>query len=73
MAYETGRFVPQSCSKAAQWVADAAASGNTAAQYNLASRYFYGDGVQADAQQAMKWLQKATRQGSPSASPIESR
>ena len=59
MLYETGRYVPQSCSKAADWVARSANWGNAAAQYNLGLRYRDGDGLPANQDDAKKWLQKA--------------
>ena len=62
MAYETGRSVPQSCKKAAEWVERSAQGGNAAAQYNLALRYKIGDGVRADDEEAEKWLRKAADQ-----------
>jgi len=63
MAYETGHFVPQSCTKAAQWVTAAASQGNAAAQYNLALRLLNGDGVRTDLEEASKWLDKAAAHG----------
>jgi hypothetical protein len=67
MAYETGRHVPQSCAKAANWVRIAAADDDAAAEYNLALRYLYGDGIPASPQQAAKWLQHAAARGYPKA------
>jgi len=62
MLYETGRYVPQSCAKAADWVARSATWGNAAAQYNLGLRYRDGDGLPADEDQAEKWLRKSADQ-----------
>jgi hypothetical protein len=62
MVYETGQFVPQSCTKAAAWVTSSANAGNAAAQYNLGLRYRNGDGVPADEDEAEKWLRKAANQ-----------
>ena len=59
MLYELGRGFPQSCRKAAEWVAKAAQNGNAAAEYNLGLRYRDGDGVDANIQQAENWLRKA--------------
>jgi hypothetical protein len=59
MAYETGRGVPQSCTKAAEWVIRAAEGGNAAAEFNLGLRYRDGDGVDPDPEQANKWLRRA--------------
>ena len=59
MLYETGRFVPQSCTKAAEWVTLSANWGNAAAQYNLGLRYRDGDGVVPNQDEAKEWLQKA--------------
>jgi Sel1 repeat len=59
MLYETGRFVPQSCPKAAEWVMRSANWGNAAAQYNLGLRYRDGDGVTANQDEAKEWLQRA--------------
>lgn len=59
MVYETGRFVPQSCTKAAAWVRMSANWGNGAAQYNLGLRYRDGDGLPANQDEAEKWLRKA--------------
>jgi hypothetical protein len=60
MAYETGYFVRQSCSKAAHWVKVAAESGNPAAAYNLGLRYRTGDGLQVDGVAAEHWLHMAS-------------
>lgn len=62
MLYETGRYVPQSCAKAAEWVTKSATWGNAAAQYNLGLRYRDGDGVPATEPEAEKWLRKAADQ-----------
>jgi TPR repeat protein len=62
MLYETGRYLPQSCTKAADWVTRSANWGNAAAQYNLGLRYRDGDGVPANAAEADKWLRKAAEQ-----------
>jgi uncharacterized protein len=62
MLYETGRYLPQSCTKAADWVAKAAHWGNPAAQYNLGLRYLDGDGLPHDEDKAEKWLRKAADQ-----------
>ena len=59
MLYETGRHVPQSCTKAADWVLRSANWGNAAAQYNLGLRYRDGDGVPANEDEAKKWLRKS--------------
>jgi hypothetical protein len=65
MAYEAGRFVPQSCAKATAWVTTSAKAGDTAARYNLGLRYWYGDGVAANRRQAKKWLRLAAARGYP--------
>ena len=65
MAYEMGHYVHPSCTKAAEWIAFAAMSGNAAAQYNLALRYFQGDGVPQDPQEGKKWLRTAAAHGYP--------
>jgi hypothetical protein len=62
MVYETGRYVPQSCTKAAEWVTRSANEGNAAAQYNLGLRYRDGDGVPSNEAEAEKWLRKAANQ-----------
>jgi len=62
MVYETGHFVPQSCTKAAAWVTSSANVGNAAAQYNLGLRYRDGDGVPANEDEAEKWLRKSAEQ-----------
>jgi len=62
MLYETGRYVPQSCAKAADWVTKSAIWGNAAAQYNLGLRYRDGDGVPANEDEAAKWLRRASNQ-----------
>lgn len=67
MAYETGRYVRPNCTKAAEWIAFAAANGNAAAQYNLALRYFQGDGLPQDLTEGRKWLQTAASRGYPKA------
>ncbi|HVO59853.1 MAG TPA: tetratricopeptide repeat protein [Terriglobales bacterium] len=60
MAYETGYYVRQNCSKAAHWVKIAAESGNAAAAYNLGLRYRRGDGLTADESAAEHWLRMAS-------------
>jgi hypothetical protein len=65
MAYETGHYVHPSCTKAAEWIAFAATNGNAAAQYNLALRYFQGDGVPQDPKEGTKWLRVAAAHGYP--------
>jgi hypothetical protein len=65
LAYETGHLVPQSCAKAADWVARSASQGNAAAQYNLGLRYRDGDGVPIDEHYAATWLTKAVAQRYP--------
>jgi TPR repeat protein len=62
MAYETGYYVRQNCSRAAHWVKVAAEAGNSAAAYNLGLRYRYGDGLPADDSAAEHWLQIASKQ-----------
>jgi hypothetical protein len=59
MLYETGHFVPRSCTQAAVWVTASANAGNAAAQYNLGLRYRDGDGVPANRDEAEKWLREA--------------
>ena len=61
MVYETGHFVPRSCTKAATWVTSSANAGNAGAQYNLGLRYRDGDGVLANEDKAEKWLRKSAR------------
>ena len=63
MAYESGRMVPQSCAKAAAWVARSAKTGNAAAGYNLGLRYWSGDGIRANPRMARKWLRIAAARG----------
>lgn len=63
MLYETGRYLPQSCRRAAEWVTRSANWGNAAAEYNLGLRYLQGDGVPVDERQAEQWMQKAGDQG----------
>jgi len=65
MAYETGHSVRQSCTKAAEWIAFAAANDNPAAEYNLGLRYFQGDGLPQDPTEGAKWLAKAMAAGYP--------
>jgi hypothetical protein len=62
MAYETGYYVPQNCTKAAFWVEKAADEGNPAAEYNLGLRYRSGDGVSVDEARSEQWLQRASKQ-----------
>lgn len=59
MLYETGRYVPQSCATAADWVTRSANWGNAAAQYNLGLRYRDGDGLPVNEEEAKKWLRRA--------------
>ena len=65
MAYETGHSVHQSCTKAAEWIAFAAANDNPAAEYNLGLRYFQGDGLPQDPTEGAKWLARAMAAGYP--------
>jgi hypothetical protein len=65
MAYESGHAVHQNCTKAAEWIAFAAANGNPAAQYNLGLRYLHGDGLPQDSAAGAKWLEKAAAAGYP--------
>ncbi len=67
MAYETGYYVRQSCTKAANWVQKAATAGNPAAEYNLGLRYRTGDGVPMDQLQAERWLHRAAMHHYPAA------
>jgi TPR repeat protein len=62
MLYETGRYVPQSCAKAAAWVEKSASWGNAAAQYNLGLRYRQGDGVAINETEAERWFRKSADQ-----------
>lgn len=62
MAYETGYYVRQNCSKAAHWVKMAAEEGNPAAAYNLGLRYRTADGLPADKSAAEHWLHMASAQ-----------
>jgi TPR repeat protein len=62
MAYETGYYLRQNCSRAAHWVKVAAEAGNPAAAYNLGLRYRDGDGVPVDHSAAEHWLQIAINQ-----------
>jgi hypothetical protein len=70
MLYEVGLGVTQNCSKAAEWVAKAAQTGNAAAEYNLALRYRDGDGVAANADEAERWFRKAALHKVPSADHV---
>lgn len=45
----------------------AASHGNAEAQYRLACAYYYGDGVEKDAETAVYWLTKAANQGNAKA------
>ena len=49
--------------KALEWVRRGASAGLPAAQYNLASLYYEGKGVQQDFAQAIKWFRAAAAQG----------
>lgn len=49
--------------KAFEWYKKAAVSGNTDAQFSVASMYEDGDGVKQDYAQAKKWHEKAAKQG----------
>ena len=40
-----------------------AAKGDAEAQYALARKYFEGDGVKQNPEEALKWTQKAAKQG----------
>jgi TPR repeat protein len=45
----------------------AAEQGHTAAQYNLGSLYFTGDGTAKDADEAVRWYSAAANSGHPEA------
>ena len=61
--YQTGRSVPRSNAKAAEWYQKAAKQGHAKAQNNLATMYDEGQGVPRDARKAIEWYQKAAEQG----------
>jgi len=63
MAYEVGRHLRRNCAQAAKWVRIAADAGHPAAQYNLALRYFHGDGVAASPDNTTRWLRAAASHG----------
>lgn len=52
---------------ALSWAQQAAAQGNSEAQYNLGRLYFYGWGVAQDYSKARQWFKKAAAQGLPEA------
>lgn len=58
--------------KAVEWYTEAASSNwrgksYPLAQYNLATMYYYGEGVKQDFEEAINWFWDATSQGLPSA------
>ena len=46
-----------------RWWRKAAEQGDASAQEELATAYFWGDGVKADHSEAAKWFRKAAEQG----------
>ena len=62
-AYDQGRGVAQSDSKAVEWYQKAAVQGHADAQYNLGVMYRVGQGVAQSDTQAVGWWQKAAVQG----------
>lgn len=60
---ETGQFgVPMDKAKAATWYRKSADQGYANAQYNLGVLYLHGQGVKADREAAIRWLQMAAGQ-----------
>ncbi|MGM9937587.1 MAG: hypothetical protein ACI38A_09595 [Candidatus Ornithomonoglobus sp.] len=49
--------------EAAKWFRKAAEQGHAQAQYQLAKKYFYGNGVQVNKDEGIKWYRKAAEQG----------
>ena len=60
-------FVQQNYGVSFSTLQAAANSGSAQAQYALGYLYFYGMGTQSNTVQAIKWFQKAARQGLPAA------
>lgn len=60
---ETGQFgVPMDKAEAATWYRKSADQGYANAQYNLGVLYLHGQGVKADREAAIRWLQMAAGQ-----------
>ena len=53
----------ESFSQAAEWYRKAAMQGHAKAQFNLANKYYEGNGVRQNFKEAFKWYQKAAEQG----------
>lgn len=61
--YEGSDNVPQDHKRAFYWFQKAAKAGNAAAQFALSQCYSLGHGIQKDAREAQRWLQRARAQG----------
>ena len=51
------------CPTGTQEMVCLAENGDAEAQYNLGLAYLYGDGIEEDRMQALKWLDRAAKQG----------
>lgn len=65
--YATGHWTgPQDAARAADWYGRAAIRGHSDAQYNLGFMYLLGEGVEANAQEGLRWLHLSADQGNES-------
>ena len=60
----------QDYAEAVKWYKLAADQGHTPAQYNLGHCYYYGEGVQSNRSEAIRYLQLAEAQGYENAKKI---
>ncbi|MGD0098041.1 MAG: tetratricopeptide repeat protein [Terracidiphilus sp.] len=62
--FATGDWTgPRDSVRAVEWYRRAAERGHADAQYNLGSMYLLGEGVQADPDEGLRWLQSSAEQG----------
>ena len=70
VATEMGNGAQQNCSTAAAWIGKSANQGYAPAEYNLALRYWDGDGVWANRAESVRWLRLAAQDGDGQAKKI---
>jgi uncharacterized protein len=59
------KVVRNKSSEALKEIVELASSGNSYAQYSIGEMYWFGDGVEINYDEAVKWLCRATDSGSP--------
>lgn len=65
--YSDGKAVPPDYVRAGEYYRKGAELGDREAQFNLATAYFFGEGVTQDEAEAMRWLTRAADAGDPMA------